>query len=301
MIQNAKVVGAQIDPEVYHRRDENVPRGHSEYIMSRGELIEFAHCPHRWVNGYHEEESSKPMQWGSLIDTLLLDPDRFSAKYAIAPPTYMAEGKKKNDPPTEKKWNLNATYCSNWVDAQKGKTVIKVDEYAEALKAVEVIKSDGSISNIIDHSSKQVFVVAEYLDEETGIIVPLRILIDIVPEDKSLIDLKTCISAEPRAWSRAVYQHGYHVQAAFYLDVYNAAMGDSRNEFRHIIQESFPPYEIGKRVLSDEFIALGRNKYQEALKLYAKCLRDYSWPSYEELQNYSINGWGIVDTEAYMI
>lgn len=308
MIKNAKIIGTQVDPEIYHHRDSSIPRGNPQYVMSRGELVEFAHCPHRWINGYKEDDEPKDSQeWGSLIDTLLLDPLRFSEKYSVAPATYMAEGKKKGDPPIEKPWNWNATACKEWRDSQNGKSVIKAEEETEAVKAVLLLKNDPIVSEVLFCSDKQVMVTADYEDEETGIIVPLRTLIDIAPSKdyadyaKCLIDLKTCCLADPGAWTRAVFQHKYHVQSALYLDTYNAATGENRRDFRHIVQESFPPYEIAKRILSEEYIKLGREKYQDALRLYAMCIKENHWPDYDELQNYHINGWGIVDPESWMI
>lgn len=308
MIKNAKIVGAQVDPDAYHRRDATVPRGSREYVMSQGELMEFAHCPHRYIMGYQEsEESSDSQEWGSLIDTLLLDPVRFSDKYAIAPATYMAEGKKKGDSPVEKPWNWNATVCKDWREEQNGKTVIKADEQTEAEKATSLLQNDPIISEVLLCSEKQVMVTADYQDEVTGITVPLRALIDLAPHkdydgySNCLIDLKTCCLADPSAWTRAVFQHKYHVQAPFYLDLYNAATGENRKEFRHIVQESFPPYEIGRRILADEFVKLGKEKYQEALALYCQCIKTNHWPNYDELLNYNINGWGIVDPEGWMI
>lgn len=308
MIKNSKIIGTQVDPDSYHRRDPSIPRGNPQYVMSRGELMEFSHCPHRWVSGYKEDDEPKDSQeWGSLIDTLLLDPVRFSDKYAIAPATYMAEGKKKGDPPVEKPWNWNATACKEWRDAQEGKAVIKTEDELAATNAVHLLKCDPIVSEVLFCSDKQVMVTADYEDEETGVIVPLRTLIDIAPSKdydtyaNCLIDLKTCCLADPVAWVKAVFQHKYHVQSALYLDVYNAATGENRREFRHIVQESFAPYEIAKRILSEEYIKLGREKYQDALRLYARCIKENHWPDYDELQNYSFNGWGIVEPESWMV
>lgn len=307
MIKNAKIVGVQVDPEAYHRRDVAIPRGHPEYVMSRGELVEFARCPHRWKAGYRDSESSDSQKWGSLIDTLLLDPVRFSDKYAIAPTTYMAEGKKKGDLQVEKVWNWNATACKEWREAQGGKAIIKADEKAAGDEAIKMLQTDPMIAELIFCSEKQVMVIGEWEDAPTGLHIPLRALIDLVPSKDysayalSLSDLKTCCLAEPRAWKVAVFKHDYHTQAALYLDLYNVATGESRTEFRHIVQESFPPYETGKRILSVEFIDLGRDKYAKALSLYCQCVKSNHWPTYEETEDYHIGGWGIVDPEGWMI
>jgi hypothetical protein len=148
-------------------------------------------------------------------------------------------------------------------------------------------------------------VIGEYHDEETGIMVPLKSLIDIVPSAssdnaKALADLKTCVSASPPAWTKAVSDHDYDAQSALYLDLFNAATGQERVEFLHVLQESYAPWQPGKRMLSAEFIELGRVKYLDALKRYCQCLAANSWPGYET-GKMVLNGWQLTEPLAYMV
>jgi len=104
----------------------------------------------------------------------------------------------------------------------------------------------------------------------------------IEPFCDSLADFKTCSSAHPRSWQKHVHDYDLHTQAGLYLDLYNAATGEQRDEFRHILQESFKPWQVAKRILSVEFISLGREKYKRILKRYAACLKSGHWPDYDE-------------------
>jgi hypothetical protein len=301
---NAKVVGVGIEPESYHRQEPGIERGNPAFVMSRGELMTFAQCPHRWLAGYRPKETDAS-DWGSLIDCRVLDRNRFNDKYAIAPATYLADGRKKGDPQIEKPWNRNATVCREWEEAQGNKTIIKADELAESDTAIKSLFADDYISQVLLGSDHQVMVVAEYSDRETGIAVPVKILIDIVPGESSgyqrqLFDLKTSVSADPARWPRIVFERGYHVQGAFYLDVYVAAIGEDRIEFGHIVQENFAPFETSKFVLSSEFMTMGRDAYIFALRKYCQCLKDNQWPSYPP-SHLNINGWNYADPEAWMI
>lgn len=306
----AKVVGVGVDPEAYHRNPSK--RGEVEYVMSRSDLMEFARCPHRWVMGYKEDDAdTKATLYGSIIDTLVLDPDRFDGKFAVAPSKYPAKGKKKDDPEVEKDWNRNATYCQEWEAAQGKRVIVKNDLMTQAENAVKLLFGDRQIADFINDSDKQVMVIGEYDDSDTGITVPVKAMIDLVPRlssafDRALGDLKTANNAAPIGWGRQCYNFGYHWQAAFYLDLYVAATGDDRNTFQHIIQESFPPWEVGKRILSQELIELGRAGYVTALGRYCQCLKlenIYEWPSYEESGNERmvLNGWSVTDAEAWMV
>lgn len=301
-IINAKVIGC-VERDAYVK--SQYPRGHREFAMSRGELMEFNRCPHRWLMGIESEET-KSTKWGSLIDCMLLTPSRFDLLIAVTPAEYPAIPKRKDDPIEMKPWNKNATFCKEWEAERDGMQIVKPDLHADALAAVKVLMADEQIAGLVGCSQKQVMAVGEYHDDETDLIVPLKVLIDLEPAQESpfedsLADLKTCATASPFPWVRAVHDHGYHVQAALYLDVYNAATGEDRTTFLHVLQESYAPWEVGKRILSQEFIELGRLTYLTALRRYCACLAANHWPGYDEDGKMVLHGWNLTEPEAWMI
>lgn len=303
--ENARVIGP-VTQEEY--RLQSARRGDAKYVMSRSDLMTFAQCPRRWVAGYREE-TTKEMDYGTLLDCLILTPERFEASFSVAPAEYPAEVKKVA---VMKPWNWNATFCDEWkkVEEANGRTVIKSVQLANAKDAVARMAQDEEIFEIIRGSKTQIMVTADYRDM-SGIVVPMKILIDLVPNVDSrfgrcLADLKTATSASAHAWARQVFSYKLQVQAALYLDIWNAATGESRNEFRHIIQESFAPWEVGKRILSAEFIEDGRSRYKGALARYCACLRDKHWPGYDDqaddfASDVNLNGWTVTNPEAWMI
>lgn len=305
---NAKVWRG-IDPAAYLKSEFH--RGQPSFVMSRSELCEFARCPSRWLAGYRSEDTDST-DWGSLIDSMLFDDAiDFEKKYAITPRTYPApkthakvkSGEIKEGDPLD--WNGNATYCYEWKERQAGKQFIKEDDYNLAKKARSLMLEDTGISEILNNAEIQVLVTGDYHDKETGLTIPVKGLIDIVPKlantatGKMLIDLKTCTSAASHAWDKSVFTYGYHIQGAIYLDLYTAATGEDRNTFGHIIQESFEPFHVEKRILSQEFIELGRMQYLTALKQYCQCLKTGDWPGYPSRM--SIDGWGLCEPASWMI
>jgi len=288
------VIGHVANPESY--RQQELQRGEPEYSMGRSSLMEFARCPARWRNGY-ESEDSKATEWGSLVDCLFLTPAAFKNRYAIAPETY--PDAKTGEP---KAWNLNSNWCKEWIAQQEGKEVIKHKLFGPACDAVKVLQSDPEIKALRDCSQTQVMAVASYQDEETGIVVPLKILIDLVPDvnskfGKSLADFKTTNCAAMRPWTKHVFDFGYDMQAAFYLDVWTANTGEDRLEFRHVVQESFAPYQTERRLLSAEFLEIGRNRYKTALQKYCQCLKTNTWPGYECRREF--DGWQSVEPDEF--
>jgi len=292
--KNAKIVGVQIDPEAYHRQDAK--RGDMDFSMSKSQLELFMTCPSRWIKGYKEidEEKTKSLEWGSLIDTLLLTPDRYLEKYIIRPETYI------NDKGEEKKWSGNANACKEWVAENNDKNIIKPEEKDEAKAAVKRLRDDPKIAEILDASQKQVMIVGEYHDIATGLVIPVKALLDMLLPNHAITDLKTCQSAHPLAWPRQVFNYNYHIQAAFYKDLYDAATGNLTEElFRFILSENYSPWETGKRLLSVEFEEIGREKYQAALKLYCQCLATKTWPGYDDDGEY--DGWTMIEPESWMV
>src|SRR6185369_14923860 len=186
--------------------------------------------------GYTSEET-KATEWGDLVDCLLITPDQTWNRYALAPDTY--PDSKTGDP---KPWNANSNWCKNWMEEQAPKQIIKHNLFGPACDAVKVLESNPEIKALVECSQRQVMATASYQDEETGITVPLKILIDLLPDKdsqwgKSIVDLKTLDCASMRLWRGKMFKWNYDCQAALYLDVWEVATGEDRQDFKHIVQE----------------------------------------------------------------
>lgn len=294
---NARIEGCQVNPAEHHHQEHS--RGHAEFVMSRGELMRFNECPAKWI-AFAKEDESELMAWGELIDCMILTPEQFQDRFAVCPETY-PDAKTKEAKP----WNFNANFCKQWREHHEGKTVIKHDTRKNAESAVQKLHDCPEFEDASVAAKFQVELAGSYSDSKTGLTIDLRALVDIVPAGgecaNSLIDLKTTASAEPRDWARSVSKNHLDAQAALYLDLWNAASGEGRTDFRHIVQESSPPYHVEFRLLSQEFIELGRLKYQSALKKYCQCLQERVWPGYDNSMHLTFGRWALCEPEAYML
>lgn len=306
------------DPLVYHAMNKGVKRGDPKFIMSSHELARFYACPRKWIDTMTEEDFSGRV-WGNGIDCLVLTPDRFDSLFAIRPATYYNEKTGKDVP-----WSGNSNACKQWLAEHKDKMVIPErlpepeDGEPEVRKgalspslhelklAVSRLREDKRICELLDCSEKQVYVTVEYRDRDTGLTINFKCLIDLVPSrdhkmfGKSLADLKTSRYAGMWAWRQDVKKFGYHVQAATYIDAYHMATGDERIEFRHAIQENVDPFVTARRLLSGDHIELGRFIYVNALKFYARCLKNQFWPDYDDMSE-TLDGWQLVALDPGMI
>lgn len=309
-----------VSPEDYHNVTQK--RGDADYPMSPSALKEFGRCPSRWVAGYVSPES-KSKDWGSLVDCLVLTPALLPERYAVHPTHY---DKRRMECPqcksvtdskackackcdrvekvTKEEWSWQSNTCQAWAEANKGKAIISPALFESAKQAATRLLADPVAREFAAQSSTQVLVTGEWHDEATKLVVPVRCLIDLVPDRssefaKSLGDLKTTRNAALLAFNRDVFANGYHIQAAFDLDLYVAATGEDRCNWCFLVSENFPPYEPAKRLMSESYLTLGRHDYTTLLRTYCRCLKAGHWPGYDDTDE-SVQGWGLCEPSPWM-
>jgi hypothetical protein len=295
--KNAKVVSVGVNPANYHNQEAK--RGSKEFAVSPSSLREFWKCPRRWMDGY-ESPDSDAKDFGSLLDCRLLTPGEFDARYAIRPSTY-----KDSKTGEDKPFNLNSNVCKEWVKERGDREIVSSAQVASCNEAASRLMKDEIIAAWFDACDKQVLVTGEWHDEKTKMVVPVRCLMDFVPRvgtefEKCLGDFKTTRNAGLQAWSRWCFQAGYHIQGAFDTDLFVAATGEDRMTWCFIVQESFAPWQTGKRMLSQEHgLDLGRLEYGRMLALYSQCLSTSCWPEYDDTDE-AVQGWSLVTAEPWM-
>lgn len=94
-----------------------------------------------------------------------------------------------------------------------------------------------------------------------------------------LTDYKSAASSEPDAFVRAAVNFGYHMQAAWYLDL-AADLGHPAPAFAFIVQEKEPPYLPTVIELPRELVDIGRRRNARALERFRDCTESNLWPGY---------------------
>lgn len=98
---------------------------------------------------------------------------------------------------------------------------------------------------------------------------------DMVHRDGEWIaDLKTCEDASPDAMARAVASNLYHLQAAWYLDLWGV------DGFFIVAVEKKAPYLVAVYELDEATIEKGRELYVNAERIYRECEKENIWPGY---------------------
>lgn len=317
MLKNC-TISYNTDPAEYHYAEK--PPGDPKFEMTRSALVKFMRNPARWVEDAGAEQTSPSMLWGSMVDAALLTPDRFQpvvipTHYTHMVPTCPGCGstgtgkvcrpckleREERAVPTE--WSPHSKTCQEWMKENPG--AISQPQLDRVQKAVAAIRADARVAELIADSDTQVMVGGEWHDPATGLIIPVKCLLDLVPRigtrfENSLADLKTTKSAHPSTWPREVYNRGYHVQAAMYRDLYESASLESRPNWRFVLQENYAPYAVGRSLMATDFYECGRDVYTSGLAAYCQCIANGHWPTADDMNPHAVDGWSAAWMEPWM-
>jgi len=93
-------------------------------------------------------------------------------------------------------------------------------------------------------------------------------------------DFKTTgASANPDAWTRAMFNAGTDIQVAWYLRGLKAISGEDVT-FRFAVQETYPPYVLAVIGLGPDALMLAEKKLLYALEVWRRCLKKRDWFGY---------------------
>lgn len=99
-----------------------------------------------------------------------------------------------------------------------------------------------------------------------------------------LADYKTTVNAGPKLFAKSIADFGYHQQADWYCDGYAAMFGDRIGDYpvmAFIVQEKEPPYRVAVYELHQDALRFGRQRNEEAMRIYRECTETGDWPGYE--------------------
>lgn len=233
-----------------------------------------AHAKWYLDNGRPETEA---LAFGSAVDCYLLEPSRFAVEYHVAP---------KCDKRTKEGKAIWAEFSAT---LREGQQVIDEEQMA-AIQAIYAAVKDSQAMRLIQGGKAQECLVWE--DKETGLLCKARL--DYLQSDFPIItDVKTTRDCSPHEFAGDIYKYGYYQQAAFYAMGYEALTG--RSPFIAIFAiEKEPPYVAAAYQIGERTIEAGKIAARAALKQYAKCMAENSWPPYSpKITMLEMSGWAL--------
>ena len=222
-----------------------------------------------------EQEDNEAFLFGRAFHCLLLEGSGiFYSLFAIAPDI----DKRTKD--GKENWRV---FCAENV----GKGIITAGQYeAMAGMIASVNEHPFAARVLLEGLSEQ---SCFWTDKETGLYCKCRP--DRVPSGGHgvILDVKTTRDATQHGFTRSVASYGYHRQAAFYIDGFNAVSDTTVDAFIFIVVEKEPPYICGCYTLSDIDLELARIKNYELMGIERWCRERGKWPNYENQGLVEIN------------
>lgn len=167
-----------------------------------------------------------------------------------------------------------------------GKTPLLPQEYEQVVAMARALREHPIAGQIFQPGAGQPEQSLFWKDAATGVICRARF--DWLPtavKGKRLIigDYKTCRSAEPRALSKAIHEHGYHQQDDFYrMGARALGIADDQSSFVFVFQEKTAPYLVTVVELDTVARRIGAERNRRALETYARCKAEDYWPGYSD-------------------
>ena len=213
-------------------------------------LKAFAPNPFAW-RWTPDREQTAAMAKGSLFDAALTDPASLEENYVISKYT---DFRRKE----AQEWRKEIT--------EQGKIAVSEEDLHHAIKAAEKCHEHKVAGSLLDGAQFQVGVVGDI----GGI--PAKCLLDILPDEESLVDYKTISTGlGDESIRKAIGQYKYHWQAAFYKTLFNKVSEDRYAEEFKLIFQDVQTLEVRVVTISDDAMACGTQSVRVALKEFAKC------------------------------
>lgn len=220
---------------------------------------------HRSAAHYHSAKTTKTpptdaMIFGTAFHALLLEPERFAKEYVKAP--------------TLSKRTIDGKKA--WAAIEEAsQTALAGADYSAMIQMRENVLANQIARELIEGSQHEQSAWAEM----EGVLCKCRP--DIWhPEFAVMADIKTTTDASPAEFAKACANFRYHVQDAWYRQVWEHAGGARPEGFIFIAVEKAPPYNVGIYTLGLDAKAQGWAEALSDIRVYVNAKAEKKWSGY---------------------
>ena len=248
-------------------------------------------------------EQTPAMAIGTAVHTSILEPDAFDTGYVCLP-----------DPDPDRHRNANGSLslkpastkaykeeCASIALRNPGAVLLGGDEYTAVVSMREAVLTH-PVANALLERGGESELSCTWMREDLSPPVMCKGRFDRITsqvDGGAIIDIKKTRDASRHAFERAIFQYGYHRQAAFYLDG-AARLGMPVGHFVIIAVEPEPPYAVAVYRIIEGALEAGAAQLDALLAKYAQCSDRDEWPGYpEQVQDIALPSWawGAVDEQ----
>jgi exodeoxyribonuclease VIII len=209
------------------------------------------------------EEANEPtdaMILGSVFHAIMLQPDEAKNLYAVK---LKVDGRSKE----------GKAYNENFAVENAGKLVINVEQEAQLMAMRQSILSHPKASQLLaDSDYKELPVFGTYPTPYGD--VRLKGLIDAYDSERGFVnDIKTCESASPEDFKRAIWDRRYDFQDVQYSWLLENA-GKPVNQFNFICVEKKNPYAVAVYSISADSLLKSAGRWEDLVIEFGEAAGD---------------------------
>lgn len=242
------------------------PQFLSQRPLSYSALKAFRKSPKHYLKYLSEpREQTDAMLNGSLVDCLLLEPEKFNTRYQI----YEKPNLRTNEGKAEQAKLLA-------VAAEKNVTLVSNEMVLCARRQVDALMSH-NVARAIIENRRRVQLRMKWMHKATGI--PMVGYLDFEShawEDNLIVDLKTTKSADPDNFIRDAANLDYHIQAGAYLDGYTRTQFIIPN-MAFMVVESDEPHNVAVYFCDSEYTSRALNEFHNSVQAFKYCMDNDLW------------------------
>ena len=247
----------------------------AEYIKAPGinasGLKEVARSPQHYLASLRREDKPTPAkQLGTLIHAAVLEPERFE-KFATVKPDMDLRTKVGKEANAE--WKASLT--------PESIEIPDADTLATLRRMIEKVHGYPAARRLLEKGKRETTLFWD--DPRTHVLCKARP--DFFSATGIPVDLKTARDARPDAFSKAVWEYRYDIQAVHYLGGFKTAGLSDGEEFAWLVIENEPPHEIAVFTAGISVMSIGKEWHDRAMDVYAECVKTGVWPGYERKAN----------------
>ena len=214
----------------------------------------------------HPSPDTPALRIGRAAHSLILEPDTFLDRWAVAPEC-------------DRRTKAGKGVWSTFIEEAGDRDVLSASEFSAIQRMAESIKTQ-RLQRLVRHGKAEVVMV--WTDPVTGLKCKAR-LDYLAQKDGAafVIDLKTTKDAGFDAFADSIQKFNYHSQAAYYAMACEELLGQTPG-YTWLVAEKFPPYAVAGYQCQSGTLGAGTEFCRRALDRYARCLDNDEWPGFPD-------------------
>ncbi len=265
---------------------------HSHNSISRSGMKVFNESPYKYWAHYinpnrPSKKSTKAMDFGSAFHTFVLERDKFYEEYVLEPRTSKLPkvgrlkdlGKAEFERQKSEKLEVelaNKNLLEEFSLNQSNKKILKLQDWTLLKSMKTSLQSNSEAWELLQNAIYEQSYF--WRDQESGLLIKAR------PDAlhiNMIVDLKTIVCADSRPYQRAMMDEWYHVQGAIIREGVRELEGRDIPNVINVCVEKEYPWEVGIKIISEQALDEGRNKYKKILLEMKEAIENNYFPSYE--------------------